>query len=50
MAFVRTLCDHVIVLNFGQKIAEGTLDEVRRERAVLDAYFGYDAAGAGDAA
>ncbi len=50
MSFIQTLCDNVIVLNFGRKIAEGTLDEVRRDRAVLDAYLGGDVAGSGDAA
>ena len=50
MAFVRTLCDHVVVLNFGRKIAEGTLDEVRRNREVLDAYLGRDDADAADVA
>ena len=40
MAFVRRLCGRVIVLNFGEKIAEGTPDAIRREPAVLEAYLG----------
>ncbi len=42
MHFVRRLCEHVIVLNFGRKIFEGTPDEVHRDPAVLEAYLGTD--------
>jgi branched-chain amino acid transport system ATP-binding protein len=42
MSFVRDLCDRVVVLNFGRKIAEGTLDEVKRDPQVLSAYLGQD--------
>ena len=31
MQFVGALCEHVVVLDFGRKIAEGTPAEVRRE-------------------
>jgi branched-chain amino acid transport system ATP-binding protein len=41
MSFVARLCQRVIVLNFGEKIAEGTIDEVRRDPAVLEAYLGH---------
>lgn len=37
---VMGLCDRVIVLNFGQTIAFGTPDEVRRHPDVLKAYLG----------
>jgi branched-chain amino acid transport system ATP-binding protein len=40
MGFVKNLCDHVVVLNFGRKIAEGTLDDVRKNTEVLEAYLG----------
>ncbi|MGI5940412.1 MAG: ABC transporter ATP-binding protein [Thermoleophilia bacterium] len=36
------LCDKVFVLNFGQKIAEGTAQEVREDDGVCEAYFGID--------
>ena len=41
MSFVARLCERVIVLNFGEKIAEGTIDDVRRDPAVLEAYLGH---------
>ena len=40
MHFVRRLCDHVIVLNFGRKIFEGTPEEVHRHPEVREAYLG----------
>ncbi len=40
MGIVMELSDRVTVLNFGEKIAEGTPDEVRRNRDVQDAYLG----------
>jgi branched-chain amino acid transport system ATP-binding protein len=35
-----SLCDRVVVLNFGQKIAEGSSEEVRQNADVIQAYFG----------
>jgi len=40
MSVVMSLADHVVVLNFGEKIAEGAPGDVRRDRAVIDAYLG----------
>ncbi|MBM3362832.1 MAG: ABC transporter ATP-binding protein [Betaproteobacteria bacterium] len=40
MPFVRHLCNHVVVLNFGRKIFEGTPEAVKQDAAVLEAYLG----------
>ena len=40
MALIMEVCDRIVVLNFGQKIAEGTPAETRENRAVIDAYLG----------
>ena len=40
MSVVMSLADHVVALNFGEKIAEGPPSDVRRDRAVIDAYLG----------
>jgi branched-chain amino acid transport system ATP-binding protein len=40
MHFVAELCEHVIVLDFGRKIAEGTPDEIRRNPLVQATYLG----------
>lgn len=42
MHFVRNLCDHVVVINFGKKIFEGTPSEVNADPAVREAYLGSD--------
>lgn len=48
MHFVRNLCNHVVVLNFGRKIFEGSPEEVHRSPVVLEAYLGTDEAGSAD--
>ena len=47
MPFVRTLCNHVVVLNFGKKIFEGTPEAVHRDPGVLEAYLGTPATAGG---
>ena len=40
MEFVMGLVDRVVVLNFGEKLAEGSPRQVRADAAVIEAYLG----------
>ncbi|MGD1973423.1 MAG: ABC transporter ATP-binding protein [Desulfobacterales bacterium] len=42
MKFVKKLCPRVVALDHGQKIVEGTYDEVRNHPKVIEAYLGRD--------
>jgi branched-chain amino acid transport system ATP-binding protein len=45
---VMSACDRVVVLDFGQVIAAGDPDSVRRDERVLEAYLGSDDDASGD--
>lgn len=42
MDVVMEVCDHISVLDFGQKIAEGTPAQIRLNQQVIKAYLGSD--------
>ncbi|MSW96420.1 MAG: ABC transporter ATP-binding protein, partial [Actinobacteria bacterium] len=40
MGMVMAIADHVVVLEEGKKIAEGTPDQISNDKTVIDAYLG----------
>ncbi|MBI2754114.1 MAG: ABC transporter ATP-binding protein [Betaproteobacteria bacterium] len=49
MRLVMEVSDHILVLDYGRRLAEGTAEEVRRDPRVIEAYLGSEVAQSGAA-
>ena len=42
MSLIMSIADRIVVVNFGEMLAEGTPQEIQRNEAVIAAYLGAD--------